>query len=529
VSALKNIFALLLFLAASAQPSEAQLYQGRKLVEASLVADTTSIVPGKPFRLGLHLKIAPGWHVYWKNPGDSGIATDPGWDLPESFKIGSLQWPLPRRITEPGNIEVYAYKNEMLLVAEVVPPQNLDGESITFRAKPKWLVCEQICIPGAAELELILPVSREAAPANAGLFAKFAAQLPSTSLPPFGLAWAHTATGWNLSVTGVEDAGRADFYPYANDTAPIGHTAPVQIVDGAADLAVPVEKSPPVAGVVVLENGERRGWIVSSEQNVSPQVAPEKTAATGLLRYLLLGLIGGFILNLMPCVLPVISLKIFGFMRQAGDSRAQILKHGLAFAAGIFVWFLGLAAVIVALKSFWCLRNRATRPRLAGRRGSGKPWRTDRIVRPRRPCHLARHAVHRALPRHCAGLRFQSKRTCHLRHVRRGRHRHGPALCVALGATWLDEIFAQARRMDGTPQAIHGVPAHRHVALAALCHRTATRHRRDHLGERSLSFPRTRRLALWRISRTALVRSRENLSCCRHRPLAFGRARILRR
>ncbi|MFM8229767.1 MAG: protein-disulfide reductase DsbD domain-containing protein, partial [Chthoniobacterales bacterium] len=150
----KNIFALLLFLAAFAQPGEAQLYQGRKLVEASLVADTTSIVAGKPFRLGLHLKIAPGWHVYWKNPGDSGIATEPGWDLPENFQVGSLQWPLPKRITEPGNIEVYAYKTETLLVAEVVPPQNMDGESVTFRAKPKWLVCEQICIPGAAELEL---------------------------------------------------------------------------------------------------------------------------------------------------------------------------------------------------------------------------------------------------------------------------------------------------------------------------------------------------------------------------------------
>jgi thiol:disulfide interchange protein DsbD len=125
----------------------------------------------------------------------------------------------------------------------------------------------------------------------------------------------------------------------------------VQVADGAADLAVPVEKSPPIAGVVVLENGERRGWIISSGQNLSPQTGPKKTAATGLLRYLLLGFIGGLILNLMPCVLPVISLKIFGFMRQAGDSRSQILKHGLAFTAGIFLWFLGLAAVIVALKS----------------------------------------------------------------------------------------------------------------------------------------------------------------------------------
>ncbi len=346
-----RILLLALFAVLAAPMAEAQLYQGRKLVEASLVADTTSIIPGKSFRLGLHLKVAPGWHVYWKNPGDSGIATEAGWDLPENFKIGSLQWPLPKRITEPGNIEVYAYKNETLLVAEVTAPQNLDGESITFRSKPKWLVCEQICIPGAAELELVLPVSPEAAPANAEIFARFAAESPSMSPPPFGVAWVRTATGWNLSLSGIEDAARADFYPYANEKAPVGHTASVQIADGAADIAVPVEGSPPVEGVIVLENGDRRGWIVSSRQNTELSAQPKKSAARGLLGYLLLGLIGGFILNLMPCVLPVISLKIFGFMRQAGDSRAQILKHGLAFTAGIFVWFLGLAAVIVALKS----------------------------------------------------------------------------------------------------------------------------------------------------------------------------------
>ena len=351
MKAVKKIFALLLLSAAFARPAEAQLYQGRKLVEASLIADTSTIVPGQPFRVGLHLKIAPGWHVYWQNPGDSGIATEAGWELPENFMAGSLQWPLPKRIAEPGNIEVYAYKDETLLIAEVTPPKSIDQKEIILRANPKWLVCEQICIPGAAELELTLPVAESAEPANAELFSKFNALLPAVSAPPFAMSWARTPTGWNLALRDVVNAGRIDFYPYANNKAPVGHTAPQTLNNGAADIAVPVEGSPEVKGVIVAENGQRRGWIVSSKQEIAPAAQKADRPSSGLLRYLLLGFIGGLILNLMPCVLPVISLKIFGFMRQAGDSRAQILKHGLAFTSGIFVWFLGLAAVIVALKS----------------------------------------------------------------------------------------------------------------------------------------------------------------------------------
>lgn len=331
----------------------AQVYQGKKIVEASLVADTTAVVPGRPFHVGLHLRIAPDWHVYWKNPGDSGIATTPGWNFPENFKIGGLQWPLPLRLIEPGDIAVYAYRNEVLLIAEVTPPENLQGTEVRLRATPKWLVCHEICIPGAAEISLILPVAGSAEPANAELFAKFKALLPSSSPPPFGVTWARTPSGWNLALRGA-DANQADFLPFASDTVPVGPVEPRRLIEGMADLAVPAEGSPPIAGVIVLENGGRQGWITSSDSNIAspamPAPAPKQRAA-GLLRYLALGFLGGFILNLMPCVLPVISLKIFGFMRQAGDSRARIFKHGLAFTVGIFVWFLGLAAVIIALKA----------------------------------------------------------------------------------------------------------------------------------------------------------------------------------
>ena len=334
--------------------SPAQLHQGQKLVEASLLADTTAIVPGQPFRLGLLLRMAPGWHTYWQNPGDSGLATTFDPQLPAGFTAGEITWPLPKRLVEAGDIQVYAYKNEALLVRTITPPAAINAPEITIPAKSSWLVCEAICIPGKADVQLTLPVATSAEPANADLFAKFAALVPSSESPPFDISWTPTPTGWNLGLRNVTGATRADFYPFADDQHPVAHTAARDLVDGAADLAIPVAGSAPVRGIVALENGNRRGWIIESKTGTTTPATPAETPATkksGLWTYLLFGFIGGFILNLMPCVLPVISLKIFGFMRQAGDSRAQILKHGLAFTAGIFLWFLGLAAVIIALKA----------------------------------------------------------------------------------------------------------------------------------------------------------------------------------
>lgn len=342
----------LLFLVLLASALPAQVQQGKMLVEAELIADTTAIVPGKPFRLGLHLRMAPGWHTYWENPGDSGLATTFDIQLPDGFTSGPVVWPLPQRLVEPGDIQVYAYKGEVLLVRSITPPATITASDITLAAKSTWLVCEETCIPGRAEVSLTLPVAADASPANKDAFAKFAAITPSHDPPPFDMTWSPTATGWNLGIRNACDATRADFYPYENSKHPVGHTAPRELISGAADIAIPVGGSAPVQGVVVLDNGEHRGWIAASSSNApAPQPAKPVRAATGLWTYLLFGFLGGFILNLMPCVLPVISLKIFGFMRQAGDSRASILKHGMAFVAGIFVWFLGLAAVIIALKS----------------------------------------------------------------------------------------------------------------------------------------------------------------------------------
>ncbi len=331
-----------------ATPLEAQLHEGQELVDASLVADTTAIVPGQPFRVGLLLRMAPGWHTYWENPGDSGLPTTFDLELPEGFEAGPLQWPLPIRLIEPGDIQVFAYKNEVLLVRTITPPAELAADAVELQADATWLVCEAICIPGRASPGLTLPVAASATADHAELFATFDEQLPSAAAPPFALVWTPTATGWNLALEGAEGFARADFFALPDDNTLPGMSVPRELADGRTDLAIPMAGSAPVRGVLALENDQRRGWIVTSTETTA---APAATRTpSGLWTYLFFGFVGGFILNLMPCVLPVISLKIFGFMRQAGDSRASIMKHGLAFIAGIFVWFLGLAAVIIVLK-----------------------------------------------------------------------------------------------------------------------------------------------------------------------------------
>src|SRR5712672_1636937 len=131
---------------ALASQSRAQVYQGKELVKSELLADTNAIVPGKPFTVGLLLRMAPGWHTYWKFSGDAGLPTEMKWKLPPGWKIGEIQWPIPLKTIDPGDIETYGYQDEVLLMQEIRPPLKLDVSSVQLAAEANWLVCEKICI-----------------------------------------------------------------------------------------------------------------------------------------------------------------------------------------------------------------------------------------------------------------------------------------------------------------------------------------------------------------------------------------------
>ncbi|HEY2103279.1 MAG TPA: protein-disulfide reductase DsbD domain-containing protein [Chthoniobacterales bacterium] len=337
----------------------AQLYQGKQLVQAEAIANVTAIVPGEPFLVGIRLKMAPGWHTYWRYPGDAGIPTEIKWQLPGDWRAGEIQWPIPLKLIEPGDIQIYGYHDEVLLIQQITPSKNLTGPSAQLAAKVNWLVCEKICIPGEGTVNLMLPISSKNAAANAELFARFQKQLPKAPSANFSSSWKKDADALLLDIHSPDLASFSslEFFPSPKESIAVGHPHLESRASDGARFRVPLDPSnsaiKTLPGLVVFgksgSNPERSAWDISvAEQTARTN---DRSFLGEFVRFLLFGFIGGFILNLMPCVLPVISLKIFGFVQQAGQSRARIFRSGLAFVAGIFVWFLGLALVLVGLKS----------------------------------------------------------------------------------------------------------------------------------------------------------------------------------
>jgi thiol:disulfide interchange protein DsbD len=354
-----SVYSLLCWLLVAAPHGLAQTYQGKQLVRPELLADTNAVVPGKPFTVGVLLRMAPGWHTYWKFSGDAGLPTELKWKLPPGWKVGDIQWPIPLKTIDPGDIETYGYENEVLLMQEITPPSKLDGSSARLSTEANWLVCEKICIPGGATLQLDLPVASTSEPANTDVFARYGHLLPQ-KLPAPNVAradWSRVGSDLRLKITSETLAKYpgVDFFPVPEQEVIVGHPAVQSRNNNQIVFRIPLESAPKdlssMAGLVVFAqqpNGDdRAAWQITSAPPVS---GFRSTPAHGIFMFLLFGFLGGLILNLMPCVLPVISLKIFGFVQQAGQSRQKILRSGIAFAIGIFAWFIALAILLISLK-----------------------------------------------------------------------------------------------------------------------------------------------------------------------------------
>jgi thiol:disulfide interchange protein DsbD len=336
-----------------------QSYQGKQLVRTELLGDTNAIVPGKPFTVGLLLRMAPGWHTYWKFSGDAGLPTELKWKLPPGWKIGEIQWPIPLKTIDPGDIQTYGYVDEVLLMQEITPPPKIDGSSVKLSTDASWLVCEKICIPGGATLQLELPTSANSQPANTELFARYGRLLPQNWPGPnvTTAEWGRVGSDLRLKVTSATLANypAVDFFPLPDEGVVVGHPTVESRSKNEIVFRISIESSgkslSSMAGLVVFSqkpNGEdRAAWRITTASIAS---TVRSAPARGVLTFLLFGFIGGMILNLMPCVLPVISLKIFGFIQQAGQSRQKILRSGIAFTLGIFAWFIALALLLIALK-----------------------------------------------------------------------------------------------------------------------------------------------------------------------------------
>ncbi len=364
-------------------------------VKARLVSEVNAIAPGQSFWVALELNIRDGWHTYWRNPGDSGQATTLKWQLPAGFTAGDIVWTAPHRFDIPPLVN-YGYAKHAVHLVKITASKDLPvGPPVVLSAKAGWLVCSDVCIPEDADLQLKLPVS--GAPgavdaADAALFSAARAEVPSAQ---FAATSAHIQGGQLVLTLGKEwGAGLAQikslaFFPY--DEGSIEYAAPQTLTRGkdAVELAMKLGDQPPKAGAIrgVLLATEDTGnglSVVPMEiaadiagagaarskgsgavaAGAASSAAPAATAATAataagaadkspasLPMLLLFAILGGLILNLMPCVFPVLSIKAIGLVEQAKKHPAAVRAKGLAFVAGVIGSMLCLAGTLLALRA----------------------------------------------------------------------------------------------------------------------------------------------------------------------------------
>jgi thiol:disulfide interchange protein len=371
-------------------------------VKAELVAYVPDgVEPGKKVMVGLQITHKPEWHTYWKNSGDSGQPTDLQWTLPAGVTAGEVQWPTPKKI-RIGSLANYGYEGTVLLpvpleVSSLFKPGVLSSD-LEVKLKAVWLVCKQECIPEEGEFSLKIPVKGSTALSAAVFNATAAASPVNVPNLDVGKSTARIVAGSSggrleFTVHNLPVGVRGQSLELFPETAEVLHNAAAagkdwtQAWNGAvwtASMPLSAQRSASprsMAVVLAAANGQayrvqanvQGDWpAVALAAQVSPELASAlkanaasqqapvdaagglaggtSTDATGLLSALLLALVGGLILNLMPCVFPVLAIKVMGFAQHAHDKRVRVAS-GIAYTAGVVLSFVALGGLMLALRA----------------------------------------------------------------------------------------------------------------------------------------------------------------------------------
>lgn len=343
-------------------------------VKASLVSADAAVQPGQPLTVALRFEHEPHWHTYWINAG-TGYPTTLEWDLPDGWTAGEILWPAPIRIIDShGTITGNGYENIAYLPVVLTPPADLaPGSQVTLKAHADWLMCADVCIPGDAPIELTLPVQTGAAPTHPNFGADVDATVAALPGAIDGIAYSavKAAETVTLQVTGLA-AEPTDPWFFASDALiEYDQPQPATYADGVLTLTLSISGAYFGEGDRLMgtlrQNGSwqadatRPGVAVDipfsaalavASGGQGPAGAPAaETAATTLVGTLALAFVGGLILNLMPCVFPVLGIKILGFVNQAGSDRRKVALHGWAFSVGVLASFWTLAGVLAVLRA----------------------------------------------------------------------------------------------------------------------------------------------------------------------------------
>ena len=323
-----------------------------------LVTETTSIAPNHDFLAGLHFVLDPGWHIYWINAGDAGEPPRVDWQLPAGITAGDLQFPAPERLPL-GPLMDFGYQHEVLLPIPMRADASLHaGTNAILRGQLHFLVCSNVCIPGKAEIEQSVPVTAQPGannPATEPLFIAAERALPRALPVGMSVQVQQTKTAFVIRVTG-KSAASAEFYPF--DQNVIANAAPQRVQPQADGVWIRVDKAQGLQQVPATLHGLLKFPDSTSYQFTSPITtgyATERSVpvqrSSGLLRILGLAFLGGLILNLMPCVFPVLFIKGLALVQSSGHERQRMRAHGAMYALGILVSFWAIVALLLVLRA----------------------------------------------------------------------------------------------------------------------------------------------------------------------------------
>ncbi len=350
------------------------LVQGQH-VDAQLVAENEAAIPGESLWVALRLVHMEKWHTYWKNPGDAGKPTLINWQLPEGVSAGEIVWPLPERFELPADLVDFGYTDEIFLLTELSIADDFSASSLSIGAEAVWLECEEICIPGGATVNLSIPVSNVGLAATDSRWADgFARTRESLPRDDIALDATYSFSDGNLnlliqatdpvfddarSITFIPDTHRMVDYIAEQDIT--SQMSSMQLSQKAHARAL---REPParLGGLLLVEDqgglitayefdGTPDGVTLANLDALVPTGTVNSTADMGLLTVFLFAMVGGLVLNLMPCVFPVLSLKAMSLASNANAPVREQRLHGVAYAAGVILSFLTLAIILLSLQA----------------------------------------------------------------------------------------------------------------------------------------------------------------------------------
>jgi thiol:disulfide interchange protein len=335
--------------------------------QAQLISEVKTIQAGSPFWVALQIKLRPEWHIYWKNPGDTGAAPSVKWTLPSGFQAGTFLFPYPKRIAIDPLMN-FGYEDEVYLLAQITPTEPIASDTITLRAQAEILVCKVECIPEQKTLALTVPVATTV-PVKDSTWAD--AFTRTRQAHPQDAPWKSSFEINDKDLTllmhapglAAETLKQVVFFP--NQDGIIQNAAPQRLTVESQRIKLEIErgyqeKQAVVEGVLVMETASdakihRQAFTIQAQPASAPAAAASKQQAEvanlPIWQALLLALGGGVVLNLMPCVFPVLSLKLLTIAQQAQQNPRQARLSGLAFTAGVLASFALVAGALLILRS----------------------------------------------------------------------------------------------------------------------------------------------------------------------------------